>query len=411
MTVPRSPSVNLMHSAASVGADSMSVEPAPATCDPIAAHLRVLSEHIGSRPAGTEKVGEARRYIERAIRGLGGSPETQPFSMVVPRYQHCTLMTDTGRAIRCLPALGSASTPGVLRAIPNPWRDGAPGEAQADHEGGFLLCPIGPSPVGAYTRRASERKTAGVILYHPDVPDLYSEVLPRRDDGVPCVTVRRADAEWLAQEQVPVRLNVACARLKITCANIQVEVGTVGRPVLLLAHYDTRPASPGALCNASGTAVLLELLSRLRGWTGPRILLGFLDGEELSAAGSRHCRDVLHAMGTLKRLRGVIYVSEIGLQSTTALSPQRDSALQRSSVAGQSHLMTVAKQCVVDGKIALSVEAQDPGNTPGIWSCPTIGLAEPPASMRHTSADRPDFIHPEHLSATAAILDRLVRAL
>ncbi len=398
----------------SAGVDPGSGDPAPTGSESVIAHVRRLSEQIGSRPAGTENALEARRYIERTIRSLGGLPETQPFSMVIPRYHHYTLTTNTGRVIPCLPALGSAPTPGERQAIPRPCRDGGAGAAHAAYEGGILLCPVGPNAVGTYTRVAAEHKAAGVILYHPGVPDLYSAVLPRRDDGVPCVSVRRADAEWLAAERVLVRLHVACARIRITCSNILVELGTVGHPLLLLAHYDTRPASPGALCNASGTAILLELLSRLRGWTGRRILLGFLDGEALGAAGSRHCRDVLHARGTLKRLRGVTYVSEVGLHGTTVLSPSTGAAPQRVSVAGQADLERVAKQCVVDEKAARSEEMGDPENgpiPPGIWSCPTIGLAGLPVSVRHTSADLPAFVHPKHLEATVAALDRLAHTL
>jgi hypothetical protein len=413
MTAARSPSSGRARRAVPVGAVGGPVETALVSGDRIVAHLRMLSEQIGARPAGTEKGLEARRYIEGAIRRAGGTPETQPFGMVIPRYRDCTLTTDAGRTIPCLPALGSASTPGVVRAVPNPWRTGTTGPANAAAGADFLLCPVGPNPVSAYTRVAAERKTAGVILYHPDVPDLYSEVLPRRDDGLPCVTVCRADAERLARERAPVRLHVAGASVKILCSNILVEIGTVGRPLLVLAHYDTRPASPGALCNASGTAILLELLGRLRGWPGPRIVVGFLDGEELNAAGSRHCRDVLHAMGTLKYLRGVIYVSDVGLRSIAVLSSERDPMAQRSSVAGQSRLVTVARQCVVDEKIGLFEETEDPDTRipPGIWSCPTIGLAGPAMSARHTRADLPDLIHPDQLAATAAALDRLARTV
>jgi len=413
MNVSRYASGSRARRAVPLGVERVPEGSALGSGDPVVTHLRMLSEHIGARPAGTDKGLEARRYIEGAIRRTGGTPETQPFGMVIPRYRACTLATDSGRRISCLPALGSASTSGVLRAIPNPWGTGSTGRAQAPGEANFLLCPVGPDPVGRYTRFAGERKTAAVILYHPDVPDLYSAILAGRDDGLPCVTVGRADAEWLAREQVPVRLYVAGASVKILCSNILVESGTVGRPLLVLAHYDTRPASPGALCNASGTAILLDLLSRLRGRTGPRIVLGFLDGEELNAAGSRHCRDVLHAMGTLKYLRGVIYVSEIGLKNIAVVTPDADSASPRPSVTGQSRLVTVAKQCVGGEKIALCEETEDPyPRIPtGIWSCPTIGLVGPAMSSRHTSADLPGVIQPDHLAATAVALDRLVRAL
>lgn len=413
MKASRSPSGSVARRAVPVGGARVAPEPALGSCDPVVAHLRMLSEHIGPRPAGTDKGSEARRYIERAIRRIGGTPETQPFGMVVPRYRDCTLTTDTGRMIPCLPAVGSPATSGVLRATPRRWQPGTADTARASVGADLLLCPIEPGPGSAYTRLAAEDKKAGVILYHPDVPDLYAEVLPRRADGLPCVTVRRADAEWLARDQVPVRLHVAAASVKVLCSNILVEVGTVGRPLLLLAHYDTRAASPGALCNASGTAILLDLLGRLHGRTGPRVVLGFLDGEELGAAGSRHCRDVLHAMGTLRHLRGVVYVAEIGRQSIAVIASEKDRDSQRAAVAGHARLVTVAKRCVVGEKIALSAEPADPDmRVPaGIWSCPTIGLAGPAMSVRHTSADLPDFIDADHLAATGAALARLVHAL
>jgi hypothetical protein len=142
-------------------------------------------------------------------------------------------------------------------------------------------------------------------------------------------------------------------------------------------------------------------------------VLGFLDGEELNAAGSRHCRDVLHAMGTLKYLRGVIYVSDVGLQSIGVLSSESDPMSQRSSVAGQSRLVTVARQCVVGEKLDLLEETDEPdARIPaGIWSCPTIGLAGPATSARHTSADLPGLVDPDQLAATAAALDRLTRTV
>ncbi len=414
MNVPRTHLVKPPDTSKLLGSRTNRAEAALAAGDPIVAHLRMLSDHIGPRPAGSGEAVEARRYVERTIRTLGGSPDVHPFPMVIPRYQQCTLVTDTGRVIPCLPALGSPATLGVVRGIPTPSRDVAGGEAQAGHEPGMLLCPIGPNPTSAYTRLAAERKAAGVILYHPDVPDLYSEVLPRRDDGVPCVTVRRTDAEWLVHERPAVRLNVARTPVKILCTNIVVELGEVGRPLLVVAHYDTRPRSPGALCNASGVAILLELLSRLRGWTGPRILLAFLDGEELGAAGSKHCRDVLHVLGTLKRLRGVVYLSEMGLQSLAVLPPSRDGLSPRASVAGQSNLVRIARRCAIEEKIQLCEQTSDPGDwtpiPPGVWPCPTIAFASVPTSVRHTTADLPVFIHPKHLLAAAAALDRLVRA-
>jgi len=411
MTMPRSRQVKLQRGSELAHPGAVCAKGGGARRQSVTSHLRMLAEHIGPRAAGTLEAAEARRYIERSIRSLGRLPEVQPFSIVIPRYPQCILVTDAGRVIPSLPILGSAPTPGALGGVPSLWCDGVVSEALVGHQGGFLLCPVAPNSTSVYTRLAWERKAAGVILYHPDVPDLYSEVVASGEARVPCVTVRRADAQWLAQNRPPVRLNVIRTQAKVLCSNILVEVGTAGRPLLVLAHYDTRPGSPGALCNASGVAVLLELLHRLRGSTGPRVLFGFLDGEEMGAAGSRHCRDVLHALGTLEHLRGVIYLSGMGLQNLAVLLPAWDSASPRSTVARQSRLLTMAKRCAVDEKIHVCDEASDSGHSPvppGVWSCAAIGLAGTPAPVRHTSADLPSIVQPRHLLAVAAALDRLV---
>ena len=412
MTVPRSGQVRLPRGSESAHPGAVRAKGESAERQSVMSHLRMLAEHIGPRTAGTPEAVEARRYIERSIRSLGRLPEVQPFSMVIPRYPQCILVTDAGRVIPSLPILGSAPTPGALRGIPSLWRDGVVSETPGGHQGGFLLCPVAPNSTSVYTRLAWERKAAGVILYHPDVPYLYSEVVASGEARIPCITVRRAEAQWLAQDRPLIRLNVIRTPAKVLCSNILVEVGTVGRPLLVLAHYDTRPGSPGALCNASGIAVLLELLHRLHGATGPRVLFGFLDGEELGAAGSRRCRDVLHALGILEHLRGVIYLSGMGLQDLAVLSPGWDSASPRSTVAGQSRLLKIARQCAVDEEIHVCDGASDTGQgpvPPRVWSCAAIGLAGTPAPLRHTSADVPSIVQPRHLLAVAAALDRLVR--
>jgi hypothetical protein len=87
---------------------------------------------------------------------------------------------------------------------------------------------------------------------------------------------------------------------------------------------------------------------------------------------------------------------------------------QRSSVvAGQSRLVSVAKQSMLNESIVLSEETEDPdARIPvGIWACPTIGLAGPARSTRHTGGDLPALIHPKYLAGATAALDRLVRAL
>lgn len=63
------------------------------------------------------------------------------------------------------------------------------------------------------------------------------------------------------------------------------------RNIIIGAHYDSEPGSPGADDNASGVAALLtiaETLSRLPQRTKRSVLLAFWDGEENGLLGSKH---------------------------------------------------------------------------------------------------------------------------
>lgn len=69
-------------------------------------------------------------------------------------------------------------------------------------------------------------------------------------------------------------------------------------PILVGAHYDSVPGSPGADDNATGVAVLLELARALAEQPGksPLRLVAF-DLEELGFVGSRHYASDLHRRG------------------------------------------------------------------------------------------------------------------
>lgn len=82
-------------------------------------------------------------------------------------------------------------------------------------------------------------------------------------------------------------------------------------PILIGAHYDAIPGSPGADDNASGVAVLLELGRSLSAQPAryPVWLVAF-DLEEFGLLGSRHCAEQFHAQG--QRLRLMLSLEMLG---------------------------------------------------------------------------------------------------
>jgi Peptidase family M28 len=99
--------------------------------------------------------------------------------------------------------------------------------------------------------------------------------------------------------------------------NFGVEVGEGPRTLVLIAHHDAVPGSPGANDNAAAVAVLLTLLDRLPRLIPPglRVRLLFTAAEELGYLGARaYVRDV-----SLRDLVGVISLELCGIGDCLAL--------------------------------------------------------------------------------------------
>jgi len=148
--------------------------------------------------------------------------------------------------------------------------------------------------------------------------------------------------------------------------------------------------------------VLLGLLARLRGWEAHPLIVGFLEGDELDGAGSRHCRDVLTALGVLTRLRGVVYGSGMGLNGLTVCATESP----RPSSLADLVERAVAEEGLLP--VPAGVAAAGPTAAPP-WRYATVTLAGPPLSAQHTMLDRPDLESLRLLVRTVSALEDVVR--
>jgi hypothetical protein len=99
--------------------------------------------------------------------------------------------------------------------------------------------------------------------------------------------------------------------------NFTVELGSGRRVLLLIAHHDAVPGSPGANDNAAAVGILLTLLERLAASVPPglRVRLLFTAAEERGYLGARkYARG-----GNLADLAGVVSLELCGIGDTLAL--------------------------------------------------------------------------------------------
>jgi Zn-dependent M28 family amino/carboxypeptidase len=147
-------------------------------------------------------------------------------------------------------------------------------------------------------------------VQHGDEPLALTALLENRDNAA-----REAAVAWYL-ERLGVR--VACHEFSTfegSGRNLSVEIGGGDRVVVLIAHHDAVPGSPGANDNAASVGILLHLLPRLKVPPSLRVRLLFTAAEELGYLGARaYVREV-----PLPDIAGVISLELCGIGDSLAL--------------------------------------------------------------------------------------------
>jgi hypothetical protein len=221
--------------------------------------------------------------------------------------------------------------------------------------------------------------------------------------------------------------------------NLFVDVGAGPATLLLAAHHDAVPGSPGANDNAAAVGILLRLGRRLRAAPpdGLRVRLAFFGGEERAMLGSR-----VHARrADLGQLLGVVSLELCGIGDALALwdvTPGLEgTALLRTWVDvleglgyrrdetyhlaepvpffGSDHRPFADREVPAVGLTAIPRSSIEPlrafiyGGVRGILVPPA--RRPPPFTTYHTVGDTPETLEPDALDRVESALEALVRAL
>ena len=145
-----------------------------------------------------------------------------------------------------------------------------------------LLAGSGAVAVVSATGRSPQ--TAGAVEPFPFVED--------GDFPVPAADVHvRELPRLLAWTGRPVRIGIDAHRRPARARNVEARLGRDGRRVVVIAHVDSKPGTPGALDNAAGVVAVLQLAALLvdhrgRPWELPAVEILVVNGEDyFSAAG------------------------------------------------------------------------------------------------------------------------------
>ncbi|MFE0024578.1 M20/M25/M40 family metallo-hydrolase [Amycolatopsis sp. NPDC059021] len=272
-------------------------------------HLRVLSDHIGTRVAGTEGELRAKDYLARVLRELRYQVTVQPFPIADKFLGSLRVGHDTWQTGSSPQALQDVTREASVIDV------GAGDTLPADLTGKIVLIAAVQNNAEAY-RLAAERGAVAVLLGRigADPARKLSAFSPTLTTpvAVPVLGLAQVQVERLRKRLAggPVRVSASAVHHKnLTSHNVIAErpatfPGRDDGVVMVSAHYDSVPGSPGANDDGSGTVLCLELARVLRHLPTTRAVRFALWGaEEYGLIGSKHYVSQLSDVDA-RRVRG-----------------------------------------------------------------------------------------------------------
>ena len=393
---------------AAVLAVSAGAQSPPAASGPAAfAHVTALSQQIGSRPAGSPAFAHATEYVTEQFQRLGYRVETQTFPFqFFDETEPPELMMLTPLEVSLHPATMLYSTPTPKDGVEAELADVGLGREE-DLRGKRLDGKVALAQRGQirFAQKASFAAAAGasaiIIINNQPGPAQTGTLLePSR---IPVVMVSYEEGlrlgAWLAAGPVRVRLVVQTMTEQRTSVNvIGIKPGTTApaEVVVVGAHLDSVPLSPGANDNASGVATVLEV-ARLMAEVPTARSIHFVafGAEELGLVGSGY----YVATRTLA-VRGMVNLDMVG----------HGGQLLVSNSAGRGELLGVAEQAA--GRLGIRVQRMSFGSSDhesferaGI---PVVFIHTGDDNAYHTPQDVSSRIDPQLLAQAASLAAAVV---
>lgn len=219
----------------------------------------MISQEIGSRPAGSEAEQAAIGYAGDLFEAYGYDVEVQSFVVDAPdSWRLATLAAGAIGDVTAITLHGSATA-----NVSGPLVDAGTGQAAsfpADAAGAIVLVQRLDVTFNDMARRAEDAGAAGVIIANNEPGGFIGRLEPA--SALPVVAIDQADGEALrtAIATAPLTVDLAVQALRdVTAFNVIARPPSGVCRTISGGHYDSVPWAPGANDNASGAGLVLEL--------------------------------------------------------------------------------------------------------------------------------------------------------
>ncbi|HEX3732786.1 MAG TPA: M28 family peptidase [Mycobacteriales bacterium] len=222
---------------------------------------------------------------------------------------------------------------------------------------------------------------------------------PGKTPTVPGFAIEETTAREWTTRRVSVSAEIVIENRSIAIRNLIADIGKESPKPCFVAHYDSKPLTPGGNDNASGVAVLLALLQTWPADRPARFI--FFDGEEAGLLGSHAYVEDLAAQGRLGEISFVVCPDSVGLGElhlyiADRFGPFPDDILARARRAFGEHDWSIPERAARSGGSDFR-----PFHELGV---PCLFLSDFPNHVRHTAIDTADLINAGTLARLAAVL-------
>jgi aminopeptidase YwaD len=294
----------------------------------------------GLTSAGTDRFIGSRGHrkafnmIRRLLSSWGLSVFVQPFTVDVTVPVRWQLELDLGKGfekVDSLPGLGSPSVKGLeSELIPVGHAREEDYESLTGVKGTTHVASLWKNHETVKVSEAAIRGASALIWYNNYFDELYSGACDYSLSPIPGISVRKSVAERIFERGGGrMRFSVRSRRRMIRCRNLEAKRGAGGGDhILLSAHYDSRPFTPGASDDASGIAVMLAFIRN--GYDTESALpvrYFFADCEEVGCKGADIFAERIYRANLLKEIQAVVNLDAVGWPNLCLIARDREAVM------------------------------------------------------------------------------------
>ena len=281
---------------------------------------------------GTRGHRRACAYIVDVLRRCGREVRVHPFTvdMTVPSRWSLEIAFGRGfETVEARPGLGSPSVRKLTADIvPVGYAREEDYDSQSITAGTAHLAKLWKSHETRKVSEAAIHGASSLIWYNEYFDELYSGACDYSQAPIPGVSIRKSVAQRLNEAGGGrIRLSVKSRRKRFRCRNI--ESGTQGDSYLILtAHHDSRPYTPGASDDASGVSVMLTFLEQRLDRDLPLpVRFLFADCEEEGCVGAEHHAMTLYQANLLRHVAAVVNLDAVGWPNLCLITRDREAVM------------------------------------------------------------------------------------